>query len=37
MDDDMYLTDVSWAVGYFVLTLLWWFGGGLVVVVVVVG
>lgn len=28
MDDDMYLTGVSWAVGYFVLTLLWWFGGG---------
>lgn len=27
MDDDMYLTGVSWAVGYFVTTLLWWFGG----------
>lgn len=32
MDDmDMYLTGVSWAVGYFVLTLLWWFGGLVVV------
>lgn len=30
--DDMYLTGVSWAVGYFVLTCC----GGLVVVVVVV-
>lgn len=28
MDDDMYLTGVSWAVGYFVPTLLWWFDGG---------